>query len=328
MNKQTDILNYSPDLNIYSAPSSNIIGNNKTHTLSSIITDTYSTNNTLNFKEFVAQSPSIKVSKAQSLISNISLYMSNIESKIVSNDYFTKYITSESDAKTLKSNSEDMKDGSTLLEVYSILNDIKKEVQEVLDLYITCMFGNNTDYGSVSEIVSSYIDRINQMEASNDYNNINYFNLYYDTQVSSIFGDYIDRISEICAELSFIQDKQRELELTPENTSLFKNAFDKLNTSLSYNQYSDSISSSNICISLKNFFLLKQQLNSYLETFATLYKLSDGIDEIQEIKKDKVKELENKLENFIKTSLYSGISKNDILTILQKKSKYRSFFIS
>lgn len=328
MNKQSDILNYSPDLNIYSAPSSNITGGNKANTLSSIPTITYSTDATLSFKEFVAQDPSIKVDRAQALINKINIYISKIESKITSNDYFTKYITSESDEEILKANKKDIKDGSTLLEVYDILNRIKKEIQEVLDLYISCMFGEHVNSDSISEIVSSYIDKIHQMESNSDYNNINYFALHYDTKISNVFGKYIRRITEICDELSFIQDTYRELEITTENTSLFQDAFDKLNISLSYDEYCDSSSSSNLCISLKNFFLLKQQVNSYLETFSTLYKLSDGIDEIQEIKEDKIKELEVKLENFIKTSLYSGIAKDDILKILQKKSKYRSFFIS
>ena len=46
------------------------------------------------------------------------------------------------------------------------------------------------------------------------------------------------------------------------------------------------------------------------------------------MKQETIDSLEQKLDNLVKTVMYSGIAKEDIIETLKKKSNYRSFFVA
>lgn len=329
--KQGDILSYSPDLEIYTEPSTDVVGNELTYSLADDITISDDPNKSLCIKEFEFQLPSTKINNATKLLTQLTTYMDNIESSIMSNDYGVKYFSATTDEEAdniLQANKTDLTDGSTKLEIYSILEKIQDEVKQVLELYITCMFGKDVDTDSVTELVTAYVDKINQYESNGEYKKINYFSIYYDTQISYAFGEYIKRLGEVSAELSFINDKSRNLDVNDINTQIFKDAFSKVNFALDFDLYKDEDTTGNISISMKNIFLTKQKINSYLEVFSTLYTLEDGANEISEIRQDNIDDLESKLDALIRTTMYSSLTKTNICGELQKKANYRSFFIT
>lgn len=327
--RQSDILSYHPDLNIYSEPHSNIAGvPSKTYTL----LDESETNTVVSrtLYEFEIQSPARKVTQALNLITKIESYMSAIENE-TTNTYLLKYFaatTEEDEKKVLDANANDMEHGSTKLEVYYQLQRISQEVQESLNIFITNIFGKDADVESIEEIVSSYIDKMKQFESQEQYQRVNYFSLYYDTQISFLFSQYLDRMSEVSAELSFINDKQRSLEKTDANISLFKTAFDKVSKSLDVDLLRDTDTSEQIKISMNNIYLIKQQIEGYLDVFSTLYSLEDGQSEIREIEQDNIDNLETKLDNMLRITTASNMNKTDMCNDLKKKSNYRSFFVT
>lgn len=330
--RQGDILNYNPDLEIYSQPSTDIIGETaRTYSLADDITTIDDLNKSLSVREFEAQLPTKQVKNAVNLLTKIQTYMDNIENTATSNEYILKYFsttTNEEAEKILNANASDMVNGSSKLEVYNALVKMQEEIKALLDLYITCMFGKDVDIDSVEEIVSAYLDKINQYESNEEYTKVNYFALYYDTQISYLFGQYVLRMDEVSAELSFINDKERKLDINDVNTDLFKSAFDKANKILDYDLLKDENTSDDIQTSMKNIFLTKQKINGYLEIFSTIYKLEDGIDEMQEIKQESIDDLESKLDNLLRTTVYSKLAKSDICTSIRKKANYRSFFVT
>jgi hypothetical protein len=330
--RQSDILSYHPDLNIYSEPHSNIAGvPAKTYTL----LDESDTNTVISrtLYEFDIQSPNKKVTQALNLITKIESYLGDIEANVAtdSNSYLIKYFaaTTDEDAqKILNANADDMENGSTKLEVYYQLQRILKEVKDTLNIYITNIFGKDVDTESIEEIVSNYIDKMKQFESQQQYEKVNYFSLYYDTQISFLFSQYLDRMNEVSAELSFINDKQRNLDKTETNVALFKSAFDKVNKALDADLLKDTDTNDQIKRSMNNIYLIKQQIEGYLDVFSTLYQLEDGQAEIQEIEQDNIDNLEKKIDNMLRTTTYSNLAKTDLCNDLKKKSNYRSFFVT
>ncbi len=327
--RESDILSYHPDLNIYSEPHSNIAGvPAETYTL----LDNTETNNVISrtLYEFEVQSPAKKITQALNLITQIQSYMSTLEDS-ETNPYMIKYFTAatEEDAKKiLDSNADDMEHGSTKLEIYYQFQRILKEVTDALNIFITNMFGKDVDVDSVEELVSSYIDKMKQFESQEQYQRVNYFSLYYDTQISFLFSQYLERMNEVSAELSFINDKQRNLDKTDTNISLFKTAFDKVKKSLDGCLLRDTDTSEDIKISMNNIYLIKQQIEGYLDIFSTLYSLEDGQSEIREIEQDNIDNLEDKLDKMLRITTASNMNKTDMCNDLKKKSNYRSFFVT
>jgi hypothetical protein len=135
-------------------------------------------------------------------------------------------------------------------------------------------------------------------------------------------------MTEVSAELSFVNDKQRVLEKTDVNTSLFKTAFDKVNQVLNSDLLKDTDTDEQIKRSMNNIYVVKQQIEGYLDIFSTLYTLEDGQDEIREIEQDNIDDLEKKLDNMLRVTTYSNMAKTDICNDLKKKSNYRSFFVT
>ena len=327
--RQSDILSYHPDLNIYSEPNSDIAGvPSKTYTL----LDDSETNNIISrtLYEFEIQSPAKKITQAFNLMAKIESYMSAIEED-TANPYLIKYFaatTEEDEKKILDANADDMEHGSTKLEVYYQLQRILKEIKDTMNIFITNIFGKDADVESIQEIISSYVDKMKQFESQEEYQRVNYFSLYYDTQISFLFSQYLDRMSEVSAELSFINDKQRNLQKTDANISLFRTAFDKVKKSLDVDLLRDTDTSEQINISMNNIYLIKQQIEGYLDVFSTLYTLEDGQNEIREIEQDNIDNLEDKLDKMLRITTASNMNKTDMCNDLKKKSNYRSFFVT
>lgn len=318
-----DILGYKPDLEIKSRPDL-IVEDNEYK-----IIDNYGSNKSTVAKQFEIHSPSSKVIKLNNLKNKIAGYKSNIKKSLSSHELSIRYFSTKGNAEKeniLKINSGSMVDGHTKLEAYSILDKIENEIENVSNEFSISIYGKDVDVDSMPEIDRAYIDKIAYYEDKNEYEYINYFSLYYDTQISFLVGEYADRIDEIATQLNIMYEKNYNSK-TDENTiSVLETSFNRTNEVLNGDMFKDSESSSNISVALRNIFLAKQELNLYMDSFSELYNLGLEYEFVCSIRNDNMKELDLMLDDLVKSVMLSALNKNDIVDTLEKKTKIRGFF--
>lgn len=320
--KNSDILSYNPDLQI----------NTKVDMSSSNYYDdtevSYSKRSTV-LNQFDIHRPSSKVSQILEIENNIKTYKTNLQNKLLSNPIAVSYFNS-SDSETakdiLKQNYENMNTGSTILEAYVVLEDIEDEVKSVKDNFIISIYGKDVDVDSVAEIDTAYIDKISSYESHNEHEYVNYFNLYYDTQVSFLIGEYATKTSQELVNLTLIDENDFPSKATKESEVVIKNSFDANNKLLTSDLYKHDYNKKDLLIALKNIFISKQNFNLYLDSFSDLFSISEMLETVYDVKQDNINILNEKLENLVQVILMSSISKKDIVKTLNKKSKVRGFF--
>lgn len=320
--KNSDILSYNPDLQI----------NTKVNMISSKYYDdtevSYSKRSTV-LNQFDIHRPSSKIAQFLEIENNIKDYKSTMKEKLASNPIAIKYFNSsdsESAKDILKSNCENMNTGSTVLEAYNMLENIEEEVKNIKDSFIISIYGKDVDIDSVVEIDNTYIDKMGYYESNGEHEYVNYFNLYYDTQVSFLIGEYVTKTSQELVNLTLINENDFQTKATKESEVVLKNSFDITNRLLSSDLYKHDSNKDNLLIALKNIFISKQTFNLYLDSFSDLFSISEVFETIYEIKEENINILNEKLENLVQVILLSSISKKDIVKTLNKKSKVRGFF--
>lgn len=325
---QNDILNYNPDLNIYSAPSTDVRLEEDNLTIGYSEIDE---NKSSIVNDFESQSPSKQLKDLYSLLDDIKEYKEKLESICSDNLYANKYFTSTNEEtinEIIQENKNDMENGSTPLESYVLLEKIEEEINSIIEEYIHCMFGKDVDIDSAKDLEQAYIDRITQYETTGEYEKINYFNLYYDCQISYLLREYITKFKTICADLGYLVDDPKTTETNNLLSDMFSNSFNDLVKEQNYKLQDDIDCCDNIITAMNNIFIIKSKITNYFDVYSNLSLYGDGIEEIIKIKDDNIKDLEHKLDNLIKTILSSIMSKEELTNILKKKSTYRGFFIS
>lgn len=325
---QGDILNYNPDLSIYSSPVTNPVFDEDNQTTGYVEIDG---NKSSVVNDFEAQSPSKQLNDLYGLLEDIKEYKEKMEELYSENIYFNKYINAiddETKTEILNKNKDDMENGSTPLESYNILINIEGEINDIIQKYIECMFGKDVDIDTVQDLENAYVDKITNYETNHEYEKINYFNLYYDCQISYLLREYITKLKYVCVELGYITDNTKSTKVNSLLSDMFSGSFKELNLKQD-NQLQGNINCcGDILTAMNNIFLAKKKISNYFEVYSNLSLYGDGIEDIIDIKNDNINELESKLDKLIKTVLSSMISKEDILETLKKKSNYRGFFVS
>lgn len=319
-----DILGYRPDLTIQSNPNISIEENIYYNEV-----DTSNSKRSIVVRQFEMHSPSKKIFKLNNLKNDILNYKDNIKKSLSNHQISADYFSASNDEKReeiLKRNSNDMIDGSTMLEAYSVLDILDKEVSSVSDKFTLAIYGKDVDTDVIAEIDSAYVDKISTYEDSNEYEMINYLALYYDTQISFLVGEYADRIEEAAIELNLLNEEPYDTEPDNNTESVLQVSFDSINEQLNRDLFKDSNSLNSIGIALKNIFITKQNLNLFIDTFSNLFNLGLEYEVVQDIKDSNIKNLDLKLDNLIKTIMLSALNKADIVDTLEKKSKIRRFF--
>jgi hypothetical protein len=333
MSNQGDILSYSPDLSIYSEPSSGVTLDSTSSTLETFLADVDLSANKSNCAyEFELHAPSKKVQALVNTLEMAKNLKDSIEDSLSKNEYGSSYLSSGDEAESssiFAQNSTDLEFGTTDLEIYKVVEDLVDEMNGVLTLYAQCIFGKDVDLDAIPSIESEYINKIEKYETERKYEKVNYFNLYYDTQISYLVGEYADDIYRFVYNLSTIKDVNKT-NFTPDTNSrkIIKASFDKNNTLLQQDLNKAANCGTDVTTALNNIFLTKQEVNTYLDTFANIYQLDGVSADFLQMKQENINSLEQKLDNLVKTVMYSGIAKDDIQETLKKKSKYRSFFVA
>ena len=326
------ILEYKPDLEIRSEPES---GMSLEDTYS--ITDNFLANVEIDAKrsntaiEFELHSPAKKIAFLSKTLEHAKKLKSSMEDSLSSTLYGDDYFTaSDDEAKViLDNNFNDLEFGSVYLEIFAILKSLIEEMDSIMTLYIECIFGKDVDLDSVDSIEQVYLDKIQKFESEQNYEKVNYFNLYYDTQISYLIGEYASDVYKYIYGLSTIKEENKKNYVPDSNSKkIIKASFDKNNLLLNNDLYKASNVQDDIDTALNNIFLAKQDVNLYLDTFANIYKLDGASADFIQMKQETIDSLEQKLDNLVKTVMYSGIAKEDIIETLKKKSNYRSFFVA
>lgn len=326
MNKykeNADILSYNPDLKINTRP------NLEEYETSHYDEGKYKSNRSTVLSQFEIHLPSKKIDMLDEVLNDINNYKDCIKTRLTDNSLFNKYFNSDSDNEKyniLKENSNDLYNGSTLLEVYSVYEDIEEEVKNIKDNYIVAIYGKDIDSEEMYEIDEAYLGKLDSYEYNNKHEYINYFNVYYDTQISFLIGEYATGISRNIANLSLIEDDYIVKTYDNSSEDIIARSFEKNNDLLTYDLYKNNINKEDIYTSINNIFLAKQNLNLYYDSFSDYFSLGDEYEIVYEIKDENLKLLEEKLDNLIDSVMMSDLSKDDIYKTLKKKSKIRGFF--
>lgn len=319
--RNSDILSYNPDLHI----------STKVNMFTSTYYDdtevSYSKRSTV-LNQFDIHKPSSKIFQFLEIESNIKSYKANLKDKLSTNPIAVSYFNSsnEEEAKDILNKNYENMNGSTILEAYVVLEDVEDEVKSVKDNFIISIYGKDVDIDSVSEIDNAYIDKISSYENNNEHEYVNYFNLYYDTQISFLLGEYATKTSQELVNLALIDENDFPTKATKESEVIVKNSFDVNNKLLTSDLYKHESNKKDLLIALKNIFISKQNFNLYLDSFSDLFSISEMLETVYNVKQDNMNILNEKLENLVQVVLMSSISKKDIVKTLNKKSKVRGFF--
>ena len=197
----SDILSYNPNLKINSRPEVNVPSSHYDEEVRNSDRSTV-------LDQFDIHSPSTKVKMLNNVILEIDSYKNSLSETLANNILANRYFNTddlEEKEEILKENFEDASNGSTLLEVYTMYENIKDEVEEVKANYIAAIYGKDIDEDKMIEIDTAYVEKLDSYEFNNKHEYINYFNLYYDTQISFLIGEYADRLQESVANLNLIE---------------------------------------------------------------------------------------------------------------------------
>lgn len=325
-NINANILGYNPDLKISTRPHSGI-----DIEVEQPYINVYNPNKSVIVEEFELHTPSSKLQNLINLQKSIKDFKNQIKENVIGNEIADKYFTSEyeEEAKSIEDiNRTDAERGSSELEAYIELDKLEKEVSSVIDNFIISIYGKDVDIVGALEIDNAYIEKINTLESVGEYEKINYFSLYYDTQIAFLIGEYSDRTFEVAVDLSIIEDRKAEIDLNDNNRRMLKKSFDSINKVFNQDLVKDECSCNSIIVAMHNVFLAKQDVNMYLDTFSSLFSLGEEYSVVEEIRQSNMEELDIKLDNLVKAVMYSPISKNDIVDSLGKKTKIRGFFVN
>lgn len=330
---QGEILGYKPDLEIRPEFSTGVTLEETYSTVDSFLANVEINANRSNSAiEFEAQKPSRQVDILLMVVNEAKKLKNKLEDSLSSSLYGSDYFTSSdlTEAKTiLDKNSNDLEFGSIYLEIYAILEKLLDEMNAILTRYVQCVFGKDVDIDSIKEIEQTYLDKIYKYECEQKYTKINYFNLYYDTQISYLIGQYAQDAYRYVYNLSTVKEENNK-DYTPDTNAknIIKDSFNRNNLLLNKDISKAENVKDDIDTALNNIFLAKQNVNMYLDTFANIYRMGAAGEDFLQMKQETIDDLEQKLDNLVKTVLYSNVAKDDINDTLKKKSNYRSFFVA
>ncbi len=329
MSTEQEIISYKPDLNIYGKPGE-ISDNGYISTGNDIkYSSDSSTSNTRSLRLFTGNSPSSTTNLFLSTMEDVKGYLKAIENEFTGNKYESEYLAAKTEDEineVLNSNKVDIDFGSDKLETYSYLKKIYDDINKILDLYIKCVFGDNVNPVDVQAMVDAYISKIKSLESSYQYEKVNYASLYYDTLISYALSDFMSVLSTTCYDLKSIDVAGKNIDLDTAAKSLIKKTFNKETDNLDSLTQSLSNSIDDMLISIKNFYLEKQEFLSYLDTFAKISSFNDGKTELADMKSSCKDTMKKRFDNFVKAYMNYNLISGDVSVAALNKAKYRSFF--
>ena len=327
INRETDILNYRPDLRMAHKPSLNSIIDNSSTSSNKTFTVTEKSDCIANFELL---SPASTMVEFESILKSLKMSKDIMLENLKNTTYGTKYLAAkvEERKQIIEDNSNDIM-GTTYLESYIELERVEDEVSNVKKLYSEFTYGDNINSEKAMSIDQDFINKLITLENESDAEGVNYVSLYYETMISRLLQDYVRGLSE--NGLSFTSNIFEECKsmLSDDNVcNLLKNNFKKKQKILKNDISKDLDSNYNVRVALKNAFL---SLQMYEDTFKALdgseIALNDS-DLNDEIRRDILTDLNESLTVLMNTLRYSQIAKGDVGKTLFDKANLRGYFIN
>ncbi|MGO0862631.1 hypothetical protein, partial [Clostridioides difficile] len=151
------------------------------------------------------------VSKLNELISLVKFYLSLIENDVYQGKIAKQYCFSmiESEQDVLKDENFKNLYGDSKFESYLEILNIKNELLNIRKIFVMGIYTTKKNDYLFDEIDYSFINKLNQYEYEKSNHNINYFSLFYDTQVTFILLEYCNNIEKVIKELYLIENRKK-----------------------------------------------------------------------------------------------------------------------
>lgn len=326
--KQSDVINYRPDLKMDYVPSLNPTFEDKPNEHIGIVKEGDIRSVTL--REFEENSPSSTLLEMDNILDYISQYKKSINSSLADTDMGKKYLSAvdEDRKQEIAEENSNMVNGTTFLESLLEVEKIENEVIDVRSTYSNATYGEDISYNKASKVDSSFIDKLSILEKENDTDSINYTNLYYETMISRIMKTYnFKMLDEGVGPIAGVTDFCKSMPFSDKHSKVLTNNFEKKQKILKNDISKDKETAYNVRVALRNAFLAVQDYEDNLEAINDTNLLLDDNELALELKRDGLTSLSSALSDLTTATMYSTMSKSDIASTLASKSNVRGYFI-
>lgn len=322
MISKNEVLGYKPDLNIYSRP--DLEHKEIEVVVDNIYDDEYDLYSSLSSTSysFISHLPHKKIRNLNNLLKDIRGYKEDILNDSIDKSIITSIVSGK---EKEEANFDDI-EGSTDAEVYIELDKLDKQLEKMIDEFVVCFYGKDADYESLEEIDEELKQYIIRNEEIGSFEKINYFSLVYDAQLSQSLDLACSVYTDTSIALSNISDSKAKRQVSNDEKQLLEMRFTKNNKELSSVHREDELNLDNASVHLHNTFLNKYKANRFLNTFSNSYLYGDSMDLMQESKVDFINDLDETVDNCVKSLLLKRISCLKKADLLTKKRDIRSFF--
>lgn len=322
MNKNIEVINYRPDLNYDKTPSLDILTNkeNLGYTQNPI---------SVCLNEFSQNLPSDTINSIDKLTERISNSLSELEEKMSKLKIGQSFIdANESDRNIIISNNYNDPYGSTYIEAYVELENIKDELENLKSDYTVFTYGDDINYEEANLIDNNLVDKLISLENENEIKDIGYTSIYFETMISNMINSYVYKLDdEAIVYLTDLNEECKDMPFDDKYVQLLLNNFQKKQETLKNDVSKDTKTSYNIKVALKNAFLALQEYEDSLSAVDSLDSDIENRDLGLEIKVDTFNNLSKSLLELMHILYYSPIAKTDISNSIKNKSNIREYFI-
>lgn len=328
MSKNVDVINYRPDLKMDYVPSLNPVYNDKTNEQ---IDFNYYNEEIVSvcLSEFKENLPCETLNALEEVTQRIVDSMNELTERMSETKKGKAFLDATGeDRETIVSQNYDDPYGSTYIETYVELENIKDELENVKSDYSIFTYGDDINYDEAKLIDNGFVDKLSSLESEDETDDIGYTSLYFETMISNMLNLYAYRMGdEALPYMTDLYEECKDMPFDDKYIQLLLNSFQKKQQTLQNDVFKDEKTAYNIKVALKNTFLALQEYEDSLSAVDGLDAVEDNRELGLEIKVDALSNLSNSLQELMHILYYSPIAKSDIANSLKSKSNIREYFI-
>lgn len=225
--------------------------------------------------------------------------------------------------------------GSTDVEIYNTLMELKDELKDFNDIYSSISYGNSKiTFDEASEIDKAKLDKLLKYEENSMFNKINYAAINSDIQINIISIAYASASKDYANNLYMLTLKDACSEINDPKgyvRNTISNSFDSISTKSSQDRNKHNLTLNNNMISsnLINAVNSKTKLMDAISTKSKLQVLKTTTGYMAIINKS-LEDAETKalssVVDYNKTILLSSLNREDIINSIKEKSDLRNVF--
>lgn len=278
------------------------------------------------YKSIIENKPSFTLSSIKSDISNIKVALNELDLLIVSK-HGSGY---ENSLEALIAENDDI-DGDLSFEVYKSIKKDYEALQEVYDIYIESLFGEEEP----ESYEMALINHLTQLENGEyeDKDKINYTLIAFDSLVSSALISFSSSLSEVTFKfynsISGLFETDANINGNESMARIFKEKFNRVNEKhiANRNLCSDSLFRQ-VSLNLIALFEQRDLIEDVQKTYKNLDKndLSDYITLLMEALTEETNKGFDMIEDLIKNTLLVVVSREEYFNTLSKKQTLSKYY--